>query len=160
MPRWSVDKDIPLLLTLVDGTGAGAAGLSPEVSIRRHRDADGTPLDNHFWTGAAFQAGAVWLPLTALDAVNNPGVYTYLFEQSGIGLEQTYLVTYRNTATIIGTDTELHVVTRDAVKVDELHKIQGLDVASPMQVSATQRTAGDVTLGIAQAGVTVTVTRQ
>lgn len=158
--RWAIDKDIPLGLVLVDPTGAGASGLSPQVSIRRHRALSGAALDNYFWTGAAFQASPAWLSMAELDATNSPGVYTYLFAQNLIALEQTYLVVYRCTAGVIGTDFELHEVTQDLRRLDELHKLQGLATGSPMQVSPTARTVGSVSLAISKVGSVVTVERQ
>jgi hypothetical protein len=45
--------------------------------------------------------------------------------------------------------------------VGELHTIQGLDAGSPMEVTQTQRTAGDITLALSGDGITsTTVTRQ
>jgi hypothetical protein len=45
--------------------------------------------------------------------------------------------------------------------VDELHKIQGLDAANPMNVTPISRTAGGITLEITGDGeTTTTVTRQ
>lgn len=47
------------------------------------------------------------------------------------------------------------------IKVDELHRIEGLDDINPMTVTPTTRTAGDITLHITGDGVTSnTVTRE
>lgn len=158
--QWSTAHDIPLLLSLVDGDGVGVAGLSPQVGIRRARTLAGVALDNFWWNGTVFIAGPNWITMTAVDATNQPGVYQYLFAQTLVGLEQSYMVHYRSAVTVVGYDIEMHAVSKDAVRVDELHKIQGLAEGSPMQVSTLQRSAGGVTLGIAEAGGTVTVTRQ
>ena len=47
-----------------------------------------------------------------------------------------------------------------SVKVDELHKLQGLDAANPMTVTPTSRTAGTISQTISGDGTTTTtVTR-
>jgi hypothetical protein len=40
--------------------------------------------------------------------------------------------------------------------VDELHKIQGLDINNPMEVTTSTRTAGDIELRIGGNGETFT----
>ena len=111
--RWPSDAKIPLTLTLVDSSGLGVIGAAPEVSIRRHRETRGGPLDNYFWTGSTFISAATWLPLLEVDPVNNPGLYEYLFEQDLIGLEQVYLIHFRNTAPPVGMAVEEHIVTNE-----------------------------------------------
>jgi hypothetical protein len=108
--RWAPASDIPLQLQLVLSDGAGATGLSPEVSIRRMRVVNGSPLDGWYWNGATFQALPYWLVLSEVDAVSSPGLYTYLFEQSLIGEEWIYLVYYRSTVDPIGFAVEEHFI--------------------------------------------------
>jgi hypothetical protein len=43
-----------------------------------------------------------------------------------------------------------------SLKVDELHKIQGLDINNPMEVTTSTRTAGDIELRISGNGETFT----
>lgn len=43
-----------------------------------------------------------------------------------------------------------------SLKVDELHKIQGLDINNPMEVTTSTRTAGDIELKISGNGETFT----
>jgi hypothetical protein len=111
--RWSTTDDISLFVQLVSTTGEGATGKSPEVAIRRARATHGAALDLYFWNGATWQNTAFWLPMSELDAVNNPGAYTYLFLQSGIASEWVYLVYYRHTADPVGFAVEEHVVTNE-----------------------------------------------
>lgn len=47
-----------------------------------------------------------------------------------------------------------------ATQIDELHKIQGLQPASPLIVTPTSRQAGDISQTIDESGNTVTVERQ
>ena len=42
----------------------------------------------------------------------------------------------------------------------ELHKLEGLQQASPLVVTPTQRSAGDIVQQIGEAGTTITITRQ
>lgn len=108
---WGTDKEIPLSLQLVSPSGAGATGASPEVAIRRWRDSAGTLLDGYYWTGATFTNTPTWLSVTEVDATNYPGAYEYNFEQPGV--QQLYMVYYRNTAAPIGFDVEQHIVTNE-----------------------------------------------
>jgi hypothetical protein len=52
------------------------------------------------------------------------------------------------------------LTTAEAAKLDALWKLQGLDAASPLVVTAITRAAGDVSQTIAESAGTVTVTRQ
>jgi hypothetical protein len=73
------------------------------------------------------------------------------------------LPTNAELATALGTadDAVLAAISPVATKVDELHKIQGLDIANPMTVTTTSRTAGTIDLEISGNGTTTsTVTRQ
>lgn len=47
-----------------------------------------------------------------------------------------------------------------AVQLDEVHKLQGLDIAAPLVVTAVTRSAGAIEQQITEAGGTVTVERQ
>ena len=106
--HWSTTREIPLVLNLVSPSGGGATGLTPEVAIRRWRDAAGNPLDGYFWNGSGFINTPTWLPMVEVDAANYPGGYEYNFEQPGT--EQLYLVYYRHTVAPIGFDLEQHIV--------------------------------------------------
>jgi len=132
--RWGTADDLVLLLTLVDPTQLGAVGKSPEVAIRRSRAFPAGPaLDGWFWNGLTFVPTPTWLPLVEVDAVNQPGVYQYVFGQSAIGSSSVYHVYFRHLADPIGFDNELHVVT------DELY----LPSASPVvPVSPTDTVIG------------------
>jgi hypothetical protein len=112
--KWPTDADIPLHLALVGVTGAGATGKIPQVSIRRIKEtATGTLLDNYYWNGTDFQLAAYWHDLSEFDAIDNPGVYRYIFEQSLIGTEHQYLMYYRHTTTPIGFAKEIHTITNE-----------------------------------------------
>ena len=111
--RWPTADDITLFLQLVDPTGVGSTGKTPEVSIRRVRETHGAALDSYFWNGAGFQSGPFWLPMTEADAVNTPGLYLYEFEQSLVGEEWVYLVYFRHTAAPLGFAIEEHVLTSE-----------------------------------------------
>jgi len=108
--RWADTDKITLVLQLVDPSSSlGVTGKSPEVAIRRHRSSKGgAALDDFFWNGSIFVAGATWLPLPEFDSVNNPGLYTYLFEQPGD--DTVYLVYFRHTAAPAGFGVEYHLV--------------------------------------------------
>lgn len=111
---WPTDAKIPLFLAITGTTGAGDTGATPEIAIRRFRETHGVALDNYYWDGAGgFQAAPNWIALSEYDATNNPGLYTYLFEQDLVGLEHTYVVYYRNTTGIVGFATEIHVITNE-----------------------------------------------
>lgn len=111
--RWPADADIPLMLSLADTNGAGATGKTPQVSIRRSRETHGAPLDNFYWDGATFTATPFWHTLAEVDAIGSPGLYSYLFEQSLIGLENTYTVYYRHLVDPYGFAIETHVITNE-----------------------------------------------
>lgn len=111
--RWPTDADIPLVLSLVETTGVGSVGKTPEVSIRRIRETHGGDLDNQFWNGTSFVATPVWHPLQEVDPINQPGLYKYLWEQALVGLEWIYTVYYRHTASPVGFAVETHVITNE-----------------------------------------------
>jgi len=109
--RWADTDQIPLLLQLADpSTGLGLTGKTPEVSIRRHRASKGgAALDDFYWDGAGgFTATPTWLPLTEYDAINNPGLYLYLFKQPGA--MTIYLMRFRHTSAPEGFFDEQHLV--------------------------------------------------
>ena len=111
---WPTDAKISLFLQLANSSGIGVTGATPEVVIRRYRETAGGALDNYFWDGAGgFQAAANWITMSEYDAVNNPGLYTYLFEQDLVGLEYIYLIHYRHTASPVGFAVEEHVITNE-----------------------------------------------
>lgn len=111
--RWTPSDDVSLFVSLVAPTGQGVPGMTPEVAIRRMRASHGGALDGYFWNGATFQNTPVWIPLVEVDAANNPGLYTYLFQQTLIGSEWIYLMYYRHTAAPVGFATEEHVITSE-----------------------------------------------
>lgn len=111
--RWPSVAKIPLFLSIADISGNGVIGASPEVSIRRYRETYGSSLDGWYWTGTSFTATPTWIPMTAVDAVNSPGLYTYLFDQDVIGLEHVYLVYMRSTTSPFGLHSEFHMVTNE-----------------------------------------------
>jgi len=112
--RWSPNDDISLFLQLVSPSGLGFAGGTPEVAIRRMRATHGGALDGHYWDGAgAFTNVPTWLPMSEVDAANQPGLYTYLFQQSLVGSEWMYFVYYRHTAAPAGFAVEEHLVTNE-----------------------------------------------
>lgn len=121
--RWATTDDVLLTLNLVSPSQTGATGLTPEVAIRRVRESQGgAALDGYYWDGAIFTSTPTWLAMSEFDAANNPGLYQYLFDNSGIGAEHVYQVYFRHTVTPIGFDTELHTIT------DELY----IPVSSPV----------------------------
>ena len=86
----------------------------------------------------AGSAGNPWASLTASN--NDPGTFGALIQDIPADVK-----------------TELQA---DLTKLDELHKIQGLDPLAPMTVTPTSRTADDIELAITGDGVTTsTVTR-
>jgi len=111
--RWSPSDDANLFVSLIAPSGQGVPGMIPEVAIRRVRATHGGALDGYFWNGATFQNSPVWLPLVEFDAVNNPGLYTYLFQHSLIASQWTYLLYYRHTAAPVGYAVEEHVFTSE-----------------------------------------------
>jgi len=112
--RWSPNDDISLFVQLVSPTGLGSAGGSPEVAIRRMRATHGGALDGHYWDGVgAFTNVPTWLPMTEVDAANQPGLYTYLFQQSLVGSEWVYFVYFRHTVAPLGFAVEEHLITNE-----------------------------------------------
>lgn len=107
--------NIPLALALVDSSGAGVTGATPQVSIRRYRETHGAMLDNQFWSATLewFTAAPVWYDMAPLDAVENPGQYIYEFEQAKVGLEWIYQVYYRNQGIPLGMAVETHIITNE-----------------------------------------------
>jgi hypothetical protein len=111
--KWPSNTKIPLTLTLTDAFGDGVTGAIPECSIRRYRETFGGPLDNYFWDGSTgFVTTPTYFPLTEVDSVNNPGLYTYTFNQDLVGLEYVYLVYFRN-STPKKVVVETHIVTNE-----------------------------------------------
>lgn len=111
--RWPTNQDIPLTLALFDESGAGVTGATPEVSIRRYKETRGAVLDNWYWDDVWFSAPPTWFPMDEIDAVNSPGLYVYLFEQTKVGIEQIYTVYVRNTAAPEGFAIEQHIITNE-----------------------------------------------
>jgi hypothetical protein len=105
--------DIFLALQIIDpATGLGVVGATPQVAIRRARASQGGgPLDNWYWDGVGFSGTPTWHTLTPVDAVNTPGIYTYLFEQSLVAGNIVYLMYFRNTTPPVGFAVEEHTVT-------------------------------------------------
>jgi hypothetical protein len=113
--HWPTNQDVSLLLSLVDEDGAGVTGKIPEIGIRRHKALEGGLLDQKWWdpNTDTFTDTPTWIPLSEYDATNNPGLYTYLWEQSKIGIERVYIVAYRHTVDPIGNAYEMHVITNE-----------------------------------------------
>jgi hypothetical protein len=111
--RWPTTADIPLVLSLVDPSGSGSVGKHPEVSIRRYQETHGAPLDNYYWNGSSFVPGPYWHPLAEIDPANSPGMYSYLFEQTKVGLEIIYVIYYRHESSPVGFAAETHVITNE-----------------------------------------------
>lgn len=111
--RWAPTDDVSLFVQLVSPTGQGVPGMTPEVAIRRVRATHGGALDGYFWNGATFQNTPFWIPMSELDGVNCPGLYTYLFGQAAIGAETVYLIYYRHTVDPVGFAVEEHIVTSE-----------------------------------------------
>lgn len=110
--RWGSADDVLLTLALVSPTQLGAIGKIPEVAIRRARALPAGPdLDGWYWTGSAFSATPAWLPMIEVDSAQNPGLYQYLFAQSGITASTLYYVYFRHLSDPVGFDIETHVVT-------------------------------------------------
>jgi hypothetical protein len=110
--RWPTNEDIPLFLELAV-EGDPVTGATPVVAIRRYKEINGTLLDGYYWDGAAFTSTPTWHSMGEVDDVNNPGQYTYLFEQSLVGLEIQYVAYYKNTTPPSGFATETHLVTNE-----------------------------------------------
>lgn len=111
--RWPTTADIPLVLSLVEPSGSGAVGKHPQVSIRRYQETHGVPLDNYYWNGVSFVPGPFWHDLIEIDSANSPGMYSYLFEQTKVGLEIIYVVYYRHEVSPVGFAAETHVITNE-----------------------------------------------
>ena len=111
--RWSAHSQIPIFLTLSNGAGLPVLGASPQVAISRYSETHGNALDGWFWDGVAFQVTPTWFTMLEIDALNLPGLYTYLFRQDIIGLEHTYLVYTRHTSAPVGFNSTFHVVTNE-----------------------------------------------
>jgi hypothetical protein len=111
--RWPSNRDIPLTLTLAYSNGTPATGKTPQVSIRRYGQLDGTVLDNYYWDGSSFVVTPTWLDMTELDDTNSPGTYVYDFGQKLIGLERLYHIYYRHTVSPVGFAFETHIVTNE-----------------------------------------------
>jgi len=109
--RWPTSSDINVRLQLVAGDGTAVSGKSPEVAIRRFRETYGAMLDLYYWDGASFTNTPTFHTMTELDATGTPGIYTYEFEQTLIGLQHTYLVYFRHTSDPVGFAFEQHIFT-------------------------------------------------
>lgn len=112
--RHATTDDVNLFLSVREpSTGAGVTGASPEVAIRRVRSSQGGgALDGFYYDGAGgFTNIPTWLTMAEMDAVNDPGLYTYLFEQTLIAANIVYLVYFRNTTAPVGFDVEEHLIT-------------------------------------------------
>lgn len=113
--RWPTNVDIPLVLSLVDNSGQGVTGATPQVSIRRYKETHGELLDNEYWDVGSdwFVPTPVWYDMVEFDPVNNPGLYIYLFQQSIVGLEWVYIVHYRHAGIPNGMAVETHLITNE-----------------------------------------------
>jgi hypothetical protein len=125
--KWSKSDDIRLFLQLVSPSGLGATGLSPEVAIRRISESQGgVDLDGYYWDGAVFISTPTWLTMTEVDAVNQPGLYFYKWEQSLIQTNIVHDVYYRHLTAPIGFAVEQHVVT-DEIQIPASSPIVPVD---------------------------------
>lgn len=109
--RWPAYADIKFRLLLLNGDGTPATGRSPTVQIRRERENYGTDLDLYWWDGAGFSDTAQKLAMSEWDATNHPGWYQYLFGQSAVSLNHTYLVFYEHVVAPVGSFPETHIFT-------------------------------------------------
>ena len=108
--KWPSNIDIPLFLELEDVNFAPVSGKTPKVSIRRFREYQGALLDNWYWDGATFSATPFWFNMVETD---NPGLYTYMFLQSIIGLEIQYIIYYKHETSPTGFAAETHIITNE-----------------------------------------------
>jgi len=117
--RHATSDDATLWLNLKNPlNGAGVTGATPEIAIRRIRESKGGgALDGFYYDGAGgFTNVVTWLNMAEFDATNQPGLYTYWFEQSAVGAEHIYLIYFRNTtAPAVGFATEEHIVTDEII---------------------------------------------
>lgn len=109
--RWPTNTDVALRLQLVQSDGTAASGKSPEIAVRRLSETYGPLLDLYYWDGSGFVATPTFHTMSEIDPVATPGIYTYLFEQSLVGLAQTYLMYYRHNVAPIGFAFENHIFT-------------------------------------------------
>ncbi len=75
--------------------GSGVTGQTPSIIINK-------TSDNTYFTGSGFSGTVVQLPMTEVDSVNQPGLYTYTFDQSIDNTEQNYNLYFSNTGTYAG----------------------------------------------------------
>lgn len=119
--RWPSTADVPLILTIAD-RGQGVGGQTPQIAIRRYKESHAGLLDNYYWNTdlsnpsfggvGDFDPAEFWHTMVPID-VARPGHYTYMFEQTAIGLEWVYHVYYRNTGAPAGIALETHMVTNE-----------------------------------------------
>lgn len=72
-----IQKTISLTGFFVDAAGAPLSGLTPQLRLSFHRA--GHTDDGKFFDGAGWVAAPADVAMTAVDAVNRPGLYRYLF---------------------------------------------------------------------------------
>lgn len=113
---WTTLDNILLLLVLSSEDGEGATGQTPQLTISRHRAVRGPMLDGYYWDGSAFVSSPYFHDLLEVDAINQPGLYRYIFQQSEIALEQEYLVRFSNAGDPKGFDVEVHTVLDDSFR--------------------------------------------
>jgi len=107
--RWSIGHDAPMFLELADTDGSGLTGATPKIAIRRHKNLNGSFLDNYYWDGSSsFTVTPTFLTMSEVDSTNTPGLYTYCFSQSLIQEERIYNAYFKHEDTPLGFTQETH----------------------------------------------------
>lgn len=80
----------------------------------------------------------------------------------GMNVKANHLLSLETISTSVWSEnidgqTAIDITAKTATKIDELHKIQGLDALNPMIVTTSSRTAGDINLDLSGNGETITV---
>jgi len=88
MAELPVGSSYPLQL-LITANGTGITGQTPTVTLQRLSD-------SFYWTGTGFTSTFTEVPLTEVDSVNQPGLYSVTFNQGIDNNPNAYTAYYNN----------------------------------------------------------------
>lgn len=151
--------DVSAIKAVVDAylDAAISSRLAPTVS---GRTLDVTPTGEAGidWANIGGPTTTVNLSGTTIKDVTDVSA-TFSTVNTKLDTIETATSTYLD-ATVSSRLADADYVAADNTKIDELHKLQGLDISNPMTVTSTSRNVGTIALDITGDGVTTTtVTR-
>jgi len=105
--RYEPGDTIPMVWTILNASGSGVAGLSPEIAVYE------VGLGQYWTSGASFGASVTWHAMTDLNSAGLTGHYRYSFDDSVANPNRerrTYVTYFRSTTTLVAHANATYVV--------------------------------------------------